>query len=383
MLAQPSAEGASEASFQLGPLTADPRLAITNVGVDTNVLNVADGASRDATATIGPEVDTWLRAGRLGWSGTSAALWTYFRDTRSQRSVDLSQSGRLELDLQRLLPFVRGSVGRARQRPNLEIDARVRRETTEGFAGLDLLIGARSWISAEHGVRELRYDDRTDAGAELATALDRRETRSSLRAGFSLTPLTTLVIGGEARRDRFGRTPDRNSDTVKVDGGLELRPLALISGRATAGVRRFEPVATTVQPFTGAVADVALVYQLRDMTRLSGLVQRDVDYSFDEAQAYYVSTAWTVSMTQIVGAGFDVVARVGRTGFDYRAALPDAILDGDTRRDVVDAYGLGVGRRLGTEVRVGVDLEYVTRRSNRPGRNYEGMRGGGSFSYGF
>ena len=370
--------------MRLGPVVFDPRLAITNVGVDTNVLNTSQGEVRDVTATIGPEVDTWLRAGRLGWAGTSSALWTYFKDTTSQRSLDLSQSGRLELDLARLVPFARGTVGRARQRPNLEIDARVRRETVEGAAGLELLVGARSWVLAEYGTREMRFDDRTDAGAQLAAALDRRETTATVRGGIALTPLTTLVIGGEGRSDRFLRTAARDSDSLKIDGGLELRPLALIAGHAMVGVRRFEPRTDAVQSFTGAVADVELAYQLRDLTRVSALVLRDVDYSFDDAQAYYVSTAWKMSATQILGAGFDVMAHVGQTRFDYRAAGVDAGgLGIGGRRDTVDAYGVGIGRRLGSEVRIGLDLEYATRRSNVPERNYEGLRGGGSFSYGF
>jgi hypothetical protein len=380
--AQPLPDGAADARLRLGPLSLDPRLTIENAGVDTNVFNDADAPVRDLTVTVGPELDSWIRVGRLDWSGTSRVVWNYFRDSTSQRSFDLGQSGRLGLDLGRVAPFARGVIDRARQRPNLEIDARVRRDTTDVSGGLDLLIGARSRLTLEHGRRELRYDDATLAGASLARALDRRETTRAVRAHLVLTPLTTLALAAEARQDRFRLSTDRNSDSVRVTGGLHLRPLALVSGRAVVGARRFEPASPLVPAFTGVVADVELAYQVRDLTRFVGLVQRDVDYSFEPSQAYYVSTGLRLSVVQALGWGWDVVAHTGRTDLAYRAR-PDSADPERGRRDRVHAYGLGVGRRFGTDIRLGLDLEYVTRSSSVRSRTFEGLRGGGSFSYGF
>lgn len=380
--AQPLPESAGEARIKWGPLSLDPRLTIGNVGVDTNVFNDADAPVRDVTATVGPAVDSWIRIARLDWSGTSTVTWNYFREATSQRSFDLGQSGRVGLDLGRLVPFVRGTIGRARQRPNLEIDARVRRDATEMTGGLDLLLGARTRLSFEHGVRDLRFDDATLAGESLARALDRRETLTAVRARRALTPLTTFVAEGQAREDRFRYSPDRDSDSIKVTGGLELRPLALISGRAMIGARKFEPKSVEVPAFEGVVTDVELGYQVRDLTRFVGVIQRDVDYSFEPSQAYYVSTGLRLSVTQAIGGGWDVVAHAARTELSYRERL-DGVAVERGRRDRVRAYGLGVGRRLGAEIRLGVDLEYVTRSSSVRIRTFEGLRGGGSFSYGF
>jgi len=380
--AQPATEAASDARLHVGPLTFAPRLAIRNVGIDTNVFNDAEAPVRDFTATIGPELDSWLRIGRLHWAGTSTVGWNYFRTASTQRSFDLGQNGRVSLDLGRLVPFARGSVLRARQRPNLEIDARVRREMTEVGGGLELLLGAQTRLTAEHAVRDLRFDDGTAAGESLASALDRRETTNALGGRLVLTPLTTLVVEAEARADRFRHETTRNSDSVRLTGGLELRPLALISGRAIVGARRLRPAAAVMPAFTGAVADVELAYQIRDLTRLTGLVQRDIDYSFELAQAYYVSTGWRFSLVQMVGGGFDIVAHTGRTTLAYRARL-DSDPDEAHRRDRVEVYGLGIGRRFVSGVRFGVDLEHVTRRSSVRTRTYEGLRGGGTITYGF
>ena len=48
------------ARLQFGPLALQPRFALTNVGVDTNVRNEADAPQRDFTMTFVPALDSWL-----------------------------------------------------------------------------------------------------------------------------------------------------------------------------------------------------------------------------------------------------------------------------------------------------------------------------------
>lgn len=380
--AQPATEDAASASVRLGPLTLDPRVVVRDVGVDTNVFNEATEPVQDFTAVVGPELDSWIRLGRLQWTGTSTAAWNYYRDNRSERSIDLGQNGRLSLDLGYLAPYARGRVGRSRQRPNLEIDARVGWETTEWAGGLDVQAGPSTLVTLEHGARRLGFNDALVAGSSLSYGLNRLETASRLTVRRALTPLTTLRVAGEYRADEFEHATERDSESIRLMGGLELRPLALVSGRAYLGARRFDPASPLVPAFTGTVADVELAWQFRDLTRLVGLVERDVDYSFEPSQAYYVSTAWRLSAIQALGPGWDVVGHVGRTRLAYRSRL-DAIDHERNRRDHVLVYGLGAGRRFGTELRVGFELEYATRASSVRSRSYEGLRGGGTFSYGF
>jgi len=218
--------------------------------------------------------------------------------------------------------------------------------------------------------------------ATLAETLNRTETASRVALQRALTPLTTLNVAAEYRSDDFETAVDRDSESYRLVGGLDLRPLALVAGRALVGVRSFRPDSPMAPRFTGTVADVELTYQFRDLTRLMGLVARDIDYSYDPAQAYYVSTAWRLSAIQALGPGWDITAHAGRTRLAYRSRL-DATIDERDRRDHVLVYGLGFGRRLGTDMRVGVEIEYGTRRSSVRDRTYEGLRGGGTFSYGF
>ena len=50
--------------------------------------------------------------------------------------------------------------------------------------------------------------------------------------------------------------------------------------------------------------------------------------------------------------------------------------------DRVDLYGVGFGRFLGDDIRIGLDLNNVRRVSTIPSREYEGFRFGVSISYG-
>jgi hypothetical protein len=54
-----------------------------------------------------------------------------------------------------------------------------------------------------------------------------------------------------------------------------------------------------------------------------------------------------------------------------------------SRVDEILVVGGGFGRRLASDVRIGIDLDHAARRSNAGGRDYDGMRVGGSVTYGF
>src|SRR5262245_5992952 len=80
-------DNGTAAKIHLGPLGLTPRIAIRNVGLDSNVLRSTDTPRKDFTAAFEPQLDSWLRAGRVLLSGTSGAEWTYFGRTTTERSM--------------------------------------------------------------------------------------------------------------------------------------------------------------------------------------------------------------------------------------------------------------------------------------------------------
>ena len=254
---------------------------------------------------------------------------------------------------------------------------------TRGDGGVRANIGAKLTLDLAQERRRMDFDDLQVRDISLDDALSRRETETTLTARYLLTPLTTLVAQAARRRDRFLRSPLRNADTQAVSGGLVFKPLALIAGTATAGVRRFTPLDSTLPAFEGVIANIDLAYLMRDLTRWTVAVARDVDYSYETTDPYFVSTGVNASITQALGGGWDVVARGARTTLDYQALTTASGAGSAGRRDRVTVFGGGIGRRLGTDVRVGLDADKSRRRSTVAGRGYEGVRVGGSVTYGF
>jgi hypothetical protein len=163
--------------------------------------------------------------------------------------------------------------------------------------------------------------------------------------------------------------------------GLEFKPFALISGEVHVGVRQFDAQDEGVPDFTGVVANVDVAYTIVDTIRLTVRTTRDVDYSFELLNPYYVSTGGDLELVRVLGLTWDVVLRGGRTALNYRARDLGAPVEG--RRDVTDTIGAGIGRYFGENIRVGFDVNHMRRRSMQPGRSFSGFRTGGSITYGF
>jgi len=164
--------------------------------------------------------------------------------------------------------------------------------------------------------------------------------------------------------------------------GLEFKPLALISGSALLGFRSFSPNQDDLPGFNGVTAAVNLHYIARDRLQLNTALNRDVDYSYEPQLPYYVSTSLRADALQAIGGAWDVAGRVGITHMAYQGFERAGLVPFD-RKDKSWYVGTGIGRRVGTDVRVGVDVNYVTRHSNAAFRDYSGVRAGGTVTYGY
>jgi hypothetical protein len=365
--------------FRLGPIRFTPVLTIANLGIDTNVFNEADDPKSDFTAVFGPRADYWIRLGRARVIGQSGVDYYYFQEYDSQRSFGTTNRARLELPLARVVPFVEGQYTNTRQRAGYEIDARVHRTETGGRGGVDLLLGGRTTVRAAAGAVQYRFDtEDVFLGASLRERMDRDSVDLELSLRRELTPLTTWVLGTSQTRDRFRFQPARDADSLKVITGFEMKPFAIISGKGFVGVRRFDTLSAAVPDYSGVVASADLAYAVR-ATRFTVGVQRDVTYSFEALEPYYLLTDVGGTVTQRVTSRWDVVGRAARQLLDYQAV---SALSLPEHSDCVTQYGGGAGYWLGEIVRLGIDTVFVTRRSPITGRRYDGWRTGGSITYG-
>jgi hypothetical protein len=367
--------------IRLGPLGLSPRISLTNIGIDTNVLSQSENPQRDFTTTFVPGVDSSLRIGRGLLTGKTGVELVYFTKTTAQRSIGVDQEGRFDLNLNRLTPHLGAGYLTTYRRPNSEIDVRVGQTTKSADIGASLRLGWRAALEIGASHSRLELSDVEFLGVSLAKALDRRVETASLNVSLVLTPLTTFVVKNTVEHDRFTLSPDRDTDSVSIVPGLELKPSALVSGSAFVGFRSFGARNSGERVFAGVVAAVALSYAVRDSTRLDVKIDRNMDYSFEPTQPYFLATGGNLSVTQALGGHWDTVTRLGRQYLVYRNSTLDS-LGSSGRRDRVVTYGFGPGYRL-TDARIGFDVNYVRRLSPVDSRRFSGFQFGGSFRYGF
>jgi hypothetical protein len=365
--------------IRFGPLGLSPTLTIADVGVDDNVFNSESQPQRDFTATIVPRLIARLRARRLLLTYRTSSDFVYYRELESERSINNSSDLRLDVALGRLQPFVMGGLEDTRARLNAEVDIRAHRRGKSASAGTRVLVASRTALSIAARHIETEFDPNVFfEGAELAKNLNSRQ--QSIEGGIHLllTPLTTLEIDGSVQQDRFPGNPARDADLLRIAPLLRFAPEALLKGTAAVGYRRFQPLSNAVPDYSGLYVATTLTYTLLGRTKFDWQLSRDVQYSFEDIDPYYLNTGTRVTVTQQLVSRFDVQGTAGRQRLEYRTTG----IDDTTRVDHADVVGGGIGIRARENVRFGINAEYARRLSDRVARQYARRRIFVSLNYG-
>jgi hypothetical protein len=368
---------------RLGPLWLNPVLSLGNAGVDTNVFNEADDdlPKRDFTITLSPRSDFWMRMGRTWLTGAVREDIVWFKKYTNQRSVNNSYSVGWLVPLTRVSFDVGGSWIHTHERPGFEIDARSERRESSVAGVAEVRALSKTLFGARGERRRIEFDEGAIfLGTDLHGELTRTSTLAAITVRHELTPLTSLTVSAAREQDRFDASTLRDSNSTRVDAGVAFDPFALISGSVLFGYRRFDPVAADLPEFNGMTAGVNVSYVALGATRLGFQATRDVQYSFDVNQPYYLQTGVSGSIAQQVYGPVELEARVGSQRLAYRTrAGAAAPVD---RTDRVRSYGGGVGYWIGRDLRVAFNVDQQERLSDLDQRRYEGLRYGISATYG-
>lgn len=379
----PPPEPDAEANVRFGPLSLKSTIALSNLGVDTNVFNEAeaDQPESDFTMTFSPNTDVWLRMGRTWVTGTVQIDWVYYNEFASERAAN--SAFRIGVDRTFNRVAVKGNARRlsTRDRPGYEIDARSQRFETQYDGEASVRVMSRTSVGATAFSRRTEFDEGAIfREANLSRELDRTTSGAGLVVRHTLTPLTSMALDVTRERERFVTSTFRDSDSTKAIGSVNFQPLALINGSASVGVRLFDPVPQDVPAFNGVITAVNLSYSLLGMTRFGVQASRDIQYSFEFSQPYYLESGITGSVQQQVFGPFDVLGRIGTRGLAYTDRIGAAVAVSN-RTDRVNTVGIGAGYRMGTDKRFGFTLDRQHRTSTVPGRTFTGLRFGLSLTY--
>ena len=371
--------------IRLGPLWLKPTLALTNAGVDTNIFNVAEseGPEKDFTLTLSPSTDLWLRFGPSWFSGSVREDLIWFKKFSSERAANTSLALGWTLPLSRTTFSAGANWVNTRERPGFEIDARADRDERGLNGAIELRMLSRTLIGARIAHRRINFDDDQDfLGRSLHDELNRTETAETVTLRHELTALTSVTLDVSRQQDRFESSPLRDADSTQTMIGLLFQPDALISGSARLGFRSFSPLAADVPEYRGTTAAVNVAYVARGSTRIGFQANRDVQFSFDVDQPYYLLTGLSTSIAQQVYGPVDVEGRLVRQRLSYRVREGVAVEVVD-RVDRVLNYGTGVGYHVGEGLRVAFNVDHQKRSSAVDGRNFSGWRYGTAVTAGF
>ena len=367
--------------FRFGPLGVSPTLTITNFGIDSNVFNDPSNPQRDFTMTATPKVQARVRSGRVLLSGSLATGMNYYQKFSDERSVDYSADGRADVDLGWFKPYGFMSRLDTHERLNAELDLRAPRVQNDVGIGARLQTSSRTSIVLDSRHSKLSFDEAAVFdGVPLSQTLN--STTGILETGveWRLTPLTTFSVLASHQQDRFEQSPERDSNTVRVMPTIRLEAPAIVQGTLAVGYRWFDGINPQLPDYSGVVFKGLVGHTIADRTRIEVQLSRDVQYSFEEVDPYYLTTGMRATLTQQLHEALDVRLSVGRERLDYRAG--SSALD-SSRVDRADVASVGVGYRVHPTLRVGVDLEFARRTSDRADRDYDRTRLMGSVAYGF
>ena len=374
----------SKAHVHIGHLLLNPTIAITDLGVDTNVFNEPDQSApeHDFTLTVTPQTDLWLRMGRSWVTGNVREDLVWYRTFASERSANNSVKVGWLVPLNRLTLHMDAAYLRARDGPGFEIDARSERSELAYHGSVEIRARPKIFVGIRGDRRTTGFDSvATFEGVSLRDALNRTVTSEAVTVRHQLTPLTAVTLDLGRTRDRFELSPLRDADSTNVTLGARFDPYAIIKGSATFGYRDFQPLSGGLPGYTGATATADLTYVAFGRMQVGVQAIRDVQYSFEINEPYYLLAGLSGSLAQQIFGPVTAVGRIGRHQLTYRDRIGVSVA-ARNRVDQVHTFGGGIGYRMGKDVRLGFNVDRQHRASPVWQRDYHGLKFGASVTYG-
>ena len=151
---------------------------------------------------------------------------------------------------------------------------------------------------------------------------------------------------------------------------------AIIRGRVKVGFEDFQPDDPLLEPYKGLVTAAGLSFRGVWLGRFDGTITRQIHYSYDEVEGYFVSTGGQVTYTQRVVGPLDVQVVWGASLEDYGRRV-----GAFARTDESRIYGGGIGLNRDSGSRLGINYEYRSREARSTIESYSRRRVFASYMY--
>ena len=361
------------AQIQLGPVGIYPAVMIADAGIDDNVFNDSSAPERDYTMTVAARILAVVRLGSNELLFQTGNEYVWFQEFSSERSSNAQYAMRFNLSASRFKPFIGVERLRTRARRSPEIDARARQIDRVAQGGLGFDLTPRTGLTASVRFDDVVYDEGEEfRGVELDAALNRTGRAAGAGVRYDVTPLTTLNVTAGYEEHTFKESHLRDHKRYTVGPAVEFSPEAAIRGRAVAALELFKPEDPTLAERIGLAYDATLNWSLYGQTIFDLGAGRNISYSYQDIEPYYLLTNVRLTVSQPLPAFFEFYGGFDWEHMAYRWRSGSA-LESD-RVDTLRAAHGGVGVHLGS-VRVRVGIERTRRRSvEEPLQNFSRTR---------
>lgn len=365
---------------QAGPASLYPTVALHDVGSDSNVYRDNAAPKEDFTWSLTPRLYAVVPIAGTRFIGTARGDFVYYQVYHDQRTINGFFEGRYDFVDSLVRPFASYSYATFREQQGLEIDLKVRQSRAAMFVGSDFELTPTTALTAWVHREKYAWDPNAlYDGVLLGEQLNRTEDSLAGGVSFRISPFTKLVSAIEIQRDRFEESPEKDADSLRFAPVIEFESGGPFGGQASAGYRVFNPLSPAVNGYNGFVASASITYSYNPSNRITFSGGREVRYSYEPLQPYYLESGLRLNVIQQVIGPFELIGfgerwvaryqRVGGTSFDGK------------REDTL-SFGGGVGLLLGDQMELTFTIDQLERTSSEPGRNYDRRRVLASVTYG-
>lgn len=285
---------AIEGLANLGPLYWKTRIRLKDAGYDNNLYNQDEEPEGSFTAILTPGIDLWLPMGnrQLLWATEDLDLVFYEKDPPG---IYLNNDAALGYDLylKRIHLALSDTFTTRLQRPNDEIDARVRRVNNLLGGELLLDLSPRVEVGLTHESDRIRYDDKSveEPGApdSIAQILDRTERRNGLLLRYAALPRTSFLLRVRHTDYDFNAPEStRESSEIRYLVGAEFDPTGIINGELEVGHSSFTADLAPEQDFAGFVGRTGVTWKTKSWLHFQVTAERDRLFSTYATNLFYL-----------------------------------------------------------------------------------------------
>ncbi len=277
-----------------GPLYWKPRIRLKDAGYDNNLYNTNQEQVGSFTATLAPGIDLFMPIGNRNMLWVEEDLDIVFYE-KNPPGIYLNNDGAFGYDLYlKRIHLALGDRYTTRlQRPNDEIDARVRRNNNLISGELLLEISPRVEAGLTHDSDKISYDDPSEvepgAPDSIALVLDRTERRNGLLMHYAALPRTTFLIRvRHTDYDFKDPASTRESSELRYLLGAEFDPTGIINGELEVGYSSFTADLAPEQDYAGLVGFARMTWKMKSWLHFTVNADRDRQFSTYATNLFYL-----------------------------------------------------------------------------------------------